>query len=129
MSRLFAAVLALILPLGLAVDVASCGPTCPTLEACSSTTASSTAGTAGSSSTTCDQLTALQACFTSFCQSADNPFCTCFKRGYDLGSDCSCTTFDAAAYCQQAADNGLDASAYDCSAATGSVGSLCVVVQ
>ena len=125
---------ALAVPFGLALNMASCGPTCPTLEPCGTTSASagdagsSSAGTSGSA-TTCAQLTALQSCLNSFCQSADNPFCTCFKRGFDLGTDCTCSDFDSAGYCQQAQENGVDAAALDCSATTGSVASLCVGVQ
>src|SRR5450755_2077512 len=40
------------------------------------------------------QLTALEACFSTFCQAngAGTQFCTCFTRGYDLGPppDCEC---------------------------------------
>ena len=90
------------------------------------------AGSAGAP-TTCDQLTALQACFTAFCQAdgAGSPFCTCFKRGYDLGAapGCLCVPFNATAFCQQAAASGVDSSSLDCSAATSSVATQCVGVQ
>jgi hypothetical protein len=132
MRKVLAALFALALPFALAIDVASCGPTCPTLQSCGSaeTSAAGAAGTAGSSSVTCDQLTALRACLDSFCQPADkNPFCTCYTRGDDIGSDCTCTTFDSASYCQQAAANGVDAESLDCSAASSSVATLCVGVQ
>jgi hypothetical protein len=97
---------------------------------CSETSAAS-AGASGA--TTCGQLTALQACFGTFCAAdgAGTPFCSCFTKGFDLGAppDCGCVTLNAAAFCQQAADNGLDGSNLDCSSATGSVATQCVDVQ
>jgi hypothetical protein len=121
-------------PLCLALNTASCGPTCPNLQSCGTTTGSdagaSSAGSAGA--TTCPQLTAQQDCLNSFCQAADNPFCTCYKRGFDLAPDCTCMSFPAnyaASYCQGAADQGLDAASFDCSAASSAVRSLCVGVQ
>jgi hypothetical protein len=122
-------IFALGVPLCLALDTASCGPTCGTLLSCGTSSGTGDAGANGSA-TTCPQLTAQQDCLTAFCQTADNPFCTCYKRGFDLAADCTCTAFDAAAsasFCQQNADN--DAASFDCSAATGAVAPLCVNVQ
>jgi hypothetical protein len=98
---------------------------------CSDTSDSASAGSSGA--TTCGQLTALQTCFGTFCAAdgAGTPFCNCFTKGFDLGAppDCGCVTLNAAAFCQQAADNGLDGSNLDCSSATGSVATQCVDVQ
>jgi hypothetical protein len=127
--------LALGVPLCLALNTASCGPTCPNLQSCGTTSADSDAGASSAGSgggATCPQLTAQQDCLNSFCQAADNPFCTCYKRGFDLGVDCTCAEFPAnygASYCQDAADQGIDAASFDCSAASSAVGSLCVGVQ
>jgi hypothetical protein len=123
--------------LGLALIAASCGPTCGTLKGCpsagsSDAGASSVAGSGGSSATTCSALTAQRACLTSFCQTASNPFCTCYGRGYDLGSSCACTPItdaQSASFCQDAANQGIDASNFDCSAASSAVASQCVGVQ
>jgi hypothetical protein len=97
-----------------------------------SSNCSSSGGSAGAP-TTCGQLTALQACMTAFCKAdgAGTPFCTCFTRGYDLGAapTCGCISFDSAAFCQQAKDNGLDGSSLDCSAATSAIATQCVGVQ
>jgi hypothetical protein len=126
---------ALGVPLCLALSTASCGPTCPNLQSCGTTTGSSDAGASSAGSggaTTCPQLTAQQDCLNSFCQAADNPFCTCYKRGFDLGVDCTCTSLPTdygASYCQQAAEAGIDAASFDCSVASSMVASLCVGVQ
>ncbi len=117
--------------LSLALDGVGCGHTCPTPQPCGEPSpGTGVSGDAGGGNTSCEQLTALQDCLDSFCQPSDkNPFCTCYKRGYDLGTDCKCTKFDPANYCRQASDNGIDAAAFDCSSATSSVASLCVGVQ
>ncbi|HWZ91712.1 MAG TPA: hypothetical protein VNW92_22775 [Polyangiaceae bacterium] len=138
--------------LGLVLNAASCQPqnACATSDAGAGTGGSGagTGGGAGSCSTTdtstadaattCGQLTALQDCLGAFCKAdgAGSPFCTCFMRGYDLSPPgdnsnpgCLCIPFNSAAFCQQAADNGLDGSDLDCSAATASVATQCVGVQ
>jgi hypothetical protein len=123
---------ALGVPLCLALNTASCGPTCPNLQSCNTATGSADAGTSSGGGATCPQLTAQNDCLTSFCQTADNPFCTCYKRGFDLAADCTCTPFDpanSATLCQEESDQGIDAASYDCSAASSAVGSLCVGVQ
>jgi hypothetical protein len=124
---------ALALGFGFALSTASCGPTCSGGAQSCGTTNASTAGAAGSTedTTTCDQLSALRACMDSFCATASNPFCTCYNRGHlDISvNPCSCIAFDSAKFCQQAADNGIDAASYDCSAATASVATICVAVQ
>jgi hypothetical protein len=124
--------------LGLALIAASCGPTCGTLQGCPSAGsgdagASSVGSSTGADSgTACSALTAQRACLTSFCQTASNPFCTCYGRGYDLGPSCTCTPItdaQSASFCQDAAAQGIDASNFDCSAQTSSVSSQCVGVQ
>jgi hypothetical protein len=138
------ALVLMILGLGFALNTASCSAQ----NACTTSTggSSGTAGAAGSNcvtgasatagsggATTCGQLTALQTCFGTFCTAdgVGTPFCNCFTKGYDLSAppDCTCITIDGAAFCQQAADNGLDGSNLDCSAATSSVATQCVDVQ
>jgi len=111
--------------LGLALSGAgACGPTCGTERNCGNTNSSS-AGRSGTP--TCDQLTALRTCMDSFCATNTNPFCTCYKRGYDLSSvSCSCVDFDAEKFCDDQAASGVT---YDCSAAIGAVGTTCVGVQ
>ncbi|MEO7032522.1 MAG: hypothetical protein ABI548_01720 [Polyangiaceae bacterium] len=120
--------------LGLALDTASCGPTCKAGEAsCGSANGSSAAAGAGSdpTPTTCDELTALRQCMDAFCKTESNPFCTCWTRGYEINvNDCpSCMTFDSAGYCLNAKNAGADPASFDCSAATGQVSPLCVPVQ
>ena len=119
---------------GLALDTASCGPTCAAGQAsCGSANGSSGDAGAGSdpTPTTCPELTVLKDCMDAFCQTADNPFCTCWKRGYDINlSDCpSCSTFDSAEYCLEAQNTGADPASFDCAASSSSVSSLCVGVQ
>jgi hypothetical protein len=145
------ALIAMLLGLGFALDTTSCIPTACTTSSAGSGGASSagaggtSAGTAGSDcsdtssstvdagATTCGQLSAVQACFSTFCAAdgAGTPFCACFTKGYDLGAEpnCGCVTLDAAAFCAQAAANGLDGSSLDCSAATGAIATQCVDVQ
>jgi hypothetical protein len=144
------ALVVMLLGLGLALNSASCVQNACTASSAGSGGTSSagaggtSAGTGGSDcsdtssavdagATTCGQLSAVQACFSTFC-AADGlgtPFCTCFSKGFDLGAppDCGCITLDAAAFCAQAAANGLDGSSLDCSAATGAVATQCVDVQ
>jgi hypothetical protein len=128
---------ALLVPLCLALYTSSCGPTCPNLQPCGTTSGatgdagSSSAGGTSTDTTTCDQLTALQTCLTAYCKIADNPFCDCYKRGFDLGPSpaCACVAFSPTEYCQEAAAQSIDAANFDCSATTGGIASLCVGVQ
>ena len=121
------------LSLGALLSSTSCGPTCPAGEQNCGTPVGSTAGAAGSDddgTTTCAQLTALRTCMDSFCATADNPFCTCYKRGYDIRSDtCKCSEFNAAAFCRQAELSGVDPTKFDCPASSGAVATVCIGVQ
>ena len=75
-------------------------------------------------------MTALKKCMTAFCATATNPFCTCYKRGYDLTTNgCKCIDFNAQKFCDDAEDNGANASTYDCAAASSGVSSYCVGVN
>ena len=74
-------------------------------------------------------MTALKKCMTAFCATASNPFCTCYKRGYDLNSaTCKCVDFDPE-FCNRANENGIDGSSYDCAAASSGLSSYCVPVR
>jgi hypothetical protein len=147
MKAAAASALVIVIGIGFAFNTASCsgqnacgasagaggtGGAGGTSGAGGSSDCTSSAGSAGAAATR-NQLTALQTCFSAFCQAdgAGSPFCTCFKRGYDLGAppDCQCVPFNSAAFCQQAAANGVDGSNLDCSAATSSVATQCVGVQ
>lgn len=124
---------ALALGLVLTLASASCGPTCPPgQQNCGTSNPGNAAGSddgAGNGST-CDFLTAVQSCMNSYCATATNPFCTCYKRGYDITTNgCTCVTFDTKKFCDQAEANGADATAYDCAAASSSVSSICVGVM
>ena len=133
MIRQFLALFACAALVGLVLDTASCGPTCAAGQtSCGSSNPGADAGASGDPNpTTCPELTALRDCMDAFCKTADNPFCTCWKRGYDINlSDCpSCSTFDSAEYCLEAKNNGADAASFDCSASSDAVSSLCVGVQ
>jgi len=66
---------------------------------------------------------------TAYCKTTSNPFCTCYKRGYDLTTNgCVCIDFDAKKYCDQADANGNDGSSYDCAADSSRISSFCVPV-
>ena len=132
------------LGLGFVLNSVSCGPTCPGLQSCGtssesnagSTSNAGSASNAGSPSSagaasgaTCAYLTTVRDCLTAFCMTASNPFCTCYKRGFDLGGNCTCTPFDAQKFCEQAADAGADVPGYDCSSRSGAVASICVGVD
>ena len=110
----------------LALDTASCGPTCKPGEASCGTDGTSDAGTVTS---TCPQLDAIHACLDVYCKTASNPFCTCWSKGYDLDlTNCpACISINASAFCAQSTD--LDAASYDCSAGSDMVSSECVGVQ
>lgn len=121
--------------LGLAgtLATASCGPTCPGNNPNCGLPNSATAGAAGAAGATstasCDQLTQLRSCMSAFCATADlsNPFCKCYKNGFDLSTaSCSCVAFDAQKFCTDQAESGVS---YDCSSATGAVGTACVGVN
>jgi len=118
-----------------ALGSASCGPTCPAgQQSCGNSNASAgssgDAGATGSTSATCDLLTAVQSCMKAYCTSATNPFCSCWRRGYDITTNgCTCIAFDPKKFCDQAAANGTDATTYDCAAASSGVASICVGVN
>jgi hypothetical protein len=125
---------ALTLGLGLLVAIgsASCGETCPPENPnCGNANPSSgDAGATGSEQPKCDLLTALRSCMDAFCKTASNPFCTCYKRGFDLTTDgCKCIDFDAKTFCDRAEANAIDAKTYDCAAASSGVSSYCVPVN
>ncbi|MEP7052945.1 MAG: hypothetical protein ABJB12_21445 [Pseudomonadota bacterium] len=133
MIRQFLALCAGIALAGLALDTAACGPTCaPGQASCSSGNANGDAGASSDPTpTSCPQLTALRTCLDAYCKSADNPFCTCWKRGYDVDlNNCpSCIPFDSAKFCSEANTAGADAAGFNCPAASDQVSSLCVGVQ
>ena len=73
-------------------------------------------------------LSALKKCMTAYCATASNPFCTCYKRNYDLTTNvCVCVDFDAKAYCESY--EGYDGTGYDCGANSSRVSSYCVPVR
>ena len=117
--------------LSLVLSSASCGPTCPAgQQSCGNSNPSPNgdAGASGYDGATCGLLTALKKCMTSFCATTSNPFCTCYKRGYDLTTNgCVCIDFDAQEFCDQAGGN--DGSSYDCGAASSGVSTYCVPVS
>ncbi len=129
------------LGLSLAFSSASCGPTCPAGQQSCGTVypnaGSSAQGGAGSSgnggngtggSGGCALLTAFKSCMKAYCASATNPFCTCYKRGFDLSTaTCLCIDFDPEPFCGDG--NGNDASNYDCAADSSRVSSICVPVN
>jgi hypothetical protein len=120
----------------LALSGASCGSTCPAgQQSCGSSNAG--AGTSGASANeaggtgydgdTCSMLTALKKCMTAYCASASNPFCTCYRRNYDLTTNgCVCIDFDAKAYCDRYPGDGRS---YDCAAHSSAISSYCVPVR
>jgi hypothetical protein len=88
------------------------------------------AGATGYHADTCGALTALKKCMTAFCATTTNPFCTCYKRNYDLTTNgCVCVDFDAKDYCAKAKARGDDGRNYDCAAASSGVSSYCVTVK
>jgi hypothetical protein len=134
--------------LGFVLSTASCTKLCPadstagsggsggsggstSSAGTSDCSSSSSAGTAGAAPTTCDYLTALEACYATFCQAdgAGSPFCSCYTQKLALADDCTCTTIKAASVCQQALNNGLDGTSVDCTAQTAAVATQCVPVQ
>jgi hypothetical protein len=124
------AFVALTFGLVFALCSASCGPTCPAgQQSCGSANAGpSDAGATDSGSVSCSLLTAFKSCMTAYCATASNPFCTCYKRGFDISTNgCKCIDFDAKRFCDDA--NGADGTNYDCAAASSSVSSFCVPVR
>gem|GEM_PF-1078197 len=122
------------LGLVLALASASCGPTCPAGQQSCGTSNPGVAGGGGdagaSSGSTCDLLTAVRSCMDAYCATATNPFCTCYKRGYDITTNgCKCVDFDPKKFCDQADFNGTDPTTYDCAAASSGVSSICVGVK
>ena len=116
---------------GLALSSANCGPMCPAGQQSCGNSNASVAGSSGADagSSTCGLMTALKKCMTAFCATATNPFCTCYKRGYDLnGVTCKCVDFDPE-LCKRAEANGSDGSDYDCAAESSRISSYCVPVR
>ena len=112
----------------LALSSASCGPTCPAgQQSCgSSNPGVGDAGATGGDAVTCDLLTAVRKCMKDYCATATNPFCTCFKRGYDIDSgSCKCIDLDTKTLCGAEA-NGASADRYDCAADSSRVSSICI---
>ncbi len=91
---------------------------------------SADAGDSGESETNCDYVKAIRSCMDAYCKTASNPFCTCYKRGFDLSTDgCKCVDFDTEKICTRADQEGLDPASYDCAAASSGVSSYCVPVD
>jgi hypothetical protein len=133
------AALSISFALSFASGLASCGPTCPAgQQSCGNSNPSPSAGGSnddddagtgytGYDGATCGALTAMKRCMTAFCAKASNPFCTCYKRNYDLTTNgCVCVDFDAKDYCER---NKGDGSGYDCAAHSSGVSSYCVPVR
>ena len=122
--------------LALAFSSASCGPTCPKgQQSCgnsNSSADSSSAGATASGAASCEYLTAWRSCMDTFCKTASNPFCKCYRQQLhrDLTTtDCSCIDFDEQKFCADAELKQLDASDYDCAADSSRISSYCVPVQ
>ena len=130
MNKQVYAALTLGLALTFAFGSANC-TTCPAgQQSCGTANANGNAGASDDDESKCALLTAMRSCMDAFCKTASNPFCTCYKRGYDLSTDgCKCIPFDAEKFCERAEENGVDASAYDCAAASSGVSSYCVGVN
>jgi len=126
-KQAFAALL-LSLALGLALSSVSC-VTCPAgQQSCG--TSNADAGASNSDDTECDLLTAMRSCMDAYCKTASNPFCSCYNQGQDLTtSGCKCIDFSEKRFCDQAEQNGVDATTYDCAAASSGVSSYCVGVN
>lgn len=128
-KQAFAAI-TLCLGLSLTLGSTSC-VTCPDgQQSCGSSDSSGDAGASGAEDVECDLLTQMRNCMDAFCKTTTNPFCTCYKRGFDLSTNgCKCVDFDAKTFCDRAQQNGSDATSYDCAAASSGVSSYCVDVQ
>ncbi|HET7538618.1 MAG TPA: hypothetical protein VFK05_02055 [Polyangiaceae bacterium] len=116
--------------LGLAFSGESC-VTCPAgQQSCGNSNPGADAGASGDSETSCAFLSKMQSCMDSYCKTASNPFCTCWKRGFDLTTNgCTCVDLDTKKICDRADAEGLDADSYDCAAASSGVSSYCVTVN
>ncbi len=119
------------LGLSLLLVNASCTGLCGLGADCGTENASDGAAGAAGSAATCPQLEALTDCLDAFCASAQNPFCTCYNQDRDLSASCKCVpvTLDPEDYCKAAIANGVDASAFNCTAATEGVKTMCLPVQ
>ena len=128
MNKQVFAALSLSLGLSLAISSASCD-TCPRGQQSCGDSNPGAAGDSSSETASCGLLTAFRTCMTAYCKTTSNPFCTCYKRGYDLTTNgCVCIDFDAKKYCDQADANGNDGSSYDCAADSSRISSFCVPV-
>jgi len=123
-------VLSFVFAASLAFSSANCGPMCPAgQQSCGNSNASAGSSNDAGSAGSCGLMTALKKCMTAFCATASNPFCTCYKRGYDLNSaTCKCVDFDPE-FCTRANENGIDGSSYDCAAESSRISSYCVPVR
>ncbi|HKO46465.1 MAG TPA: hypothetical protein VJV79_02000 [Polyangiaceae bacterium] len=113
----------------LALSSASCG-TCPDgQQSCGTANNGANIAGASSSEAPCELWTAFRTCMTSYCKTASNPFCTCYKRGFDISpASCGCIDFEPAKLCAQAAANGVDAKSYSCATDSSRVSTICVSV-
>ncbi len=115
-----------------ALSSASCGPTCPAgQQSCGNANPSPAAGSTGDDAgATCGLLTKFKRCMTAYCATASNPFCMCYKRGYDIAiipTGCKCVDFDPQQFCDDA--NNSDGSSYDCAADSSRISTYCVPVN
>ena len=119
--------------LALAFSSASCGPTCPKgQQSCGDSNSKADSSSAGADSgpASCGYLTAWRSCMDTFCKTASNPFCGCYKQGKFLTTNgCTCVDFNAKKFCADAEDSAVGASSYDCAADSSAVSSFCVPVQ
>jgi len=124
--------LALAFGLSVVLSSASC-VTCPDgQQSCgnSNPVRESEAGAGNEHETSCDLLKAMRQCMDDFCKTASNPFCTCYKRGFNINvRDCpKCVDWNTKNICALE-ENGLDAASYDCAADSSAVSSYCVPVN
>jgi len=112
-----------------ALSSASCGPTCPAgQQSCGNSNPSAAAGSASDAGATCGLLTKFNRCMTAYCATASNPFCKCYKRGFDITTaGCVCIDFDPQQFCDNAYDP--DGTAYDCATDTSRISTFCVPVR
>ena len=116
----------------LALSSASCGDTCPAgQQSCGNANPGpNSAGATSTDEASCDLLKAFRSCMTAFCKTTSNPFCTCYKRGFDIATGgCKCIDFDTESFCDQAKANAVDATSYDCAADSSRVSTICVPVK
>jgi len=92
--------------------------------------AGSSGADGGTLSSGCSSLLAtIDACYKAFCAAdgAGSPFCMCWTKNYDLDSkNCVCIAPTKASVCDGLDLSNFQPSDYNCSAATGSVATLCV---